>query len=205
MTLTVVQPGRRTGAAFDSFLQTFTLGTSLGAIGIAAVGSKLVPMIFGSGYEDSGVYLWPLMAAAALAAPVLFAWIPAAAALEKSYFLAVHAGAAGGMNVLLNWLLIPQFGVTGCVWATLLSTLGATLVAMRIFRLDLPVSEGAVLMAAWPALISAIVALRGGPVVSLLAGIAAAAFYFVVRRAPLLEGLATARTLMTARERTSAS
>jgi O-antigen/teichoic acid export membrane protein len=85
---------------------------------VAAFGSYIFPQIFGDQFREMGRLLWPLMAAAALAGPFLMGYAPFSHSKSVTYIAMLAAIAAALVNVSLNFLLIPRFGLVGCAWAT---------------------------------------------------------------------------------------
>lgn len=85
---------------------------------MAAIGGYLFPVIFGEQFRGLGALLWPLMAAAALAGPTLMGYSPFSNSKFVTYIAMVGAIASALANVLLNYLLIPRYGLVGCAWAT---------------------------------------------------------------------------------------
>jgi O-antigen/teichoic acid export membrane protein len=85
---------------------------------VAAVGSYIFPQIFGGQFREMGKLLWPLMAAAALAGPLLMGYAPYSHSKSVTYIAMLAAIVAALVNVSLNFLLIPRFGLVGCAWAT---------------------------------------------------------------------------------------
>jgi O-antigen/teichoic acid export membrane protein len=84
----------------------------------AAFGGHLFILIFGEQFRGLGPLLWPLMAAAALAGPVLMGYSPFSNSKSVTYIAMLGAIASASTNVLLNYWLIPAFGLVGCAWAT---------------------------------------------------------------------------------------
>ena len=95
----------------------------------AAIGGYLFPLIFGEQFRGLGPLLWPLIAAAALAGPILMGYAPFSNSKFATYIAMVGAIASALVNVLLNYLLIPRFGLVGCAWATTASY-GANMLAV---------------------------------------------------------------------------
>ena len=85
---------------------------------VAAFGSYIFPQIFGDQFREMGKLLWPLMAAAALAGPLLMGYAPYSHSKSVTYIAMLAAIASALVNVVLNFLLIPRFGLVGCAWAT---------------------------------------------------------------------------------------
>jgi O-antigen/teichoic acid export membrane protein len=85
---------------------------------VAAFGGFLIPQMFGEQFRGVGELLWPLMTAAAFAGPVLMGYAPFSNSKSLTYIAMIGAIASALTNVLLNFLLIPSFGLVGCAWAT---------------------------------------------------------------------------------------
>ncbi len=86
---------------------------------IATVGSWLGPLVFGPQFTEMGLLVWPLMAASALAGPVLIGYVPITNAASTTWMRAVGVTIAALINVVLNFVLIPRFGLLGSGWATM--------------------------------------------------------------------------------------
>jgi peptidoglycan biosynthesis protein MviN/MurJ (putative lipid II flippase) len=82
----------------------------------------------------SSLLLWPLLAAASSTAPVLLACGPLSNARSATKIAAWAALVMAGVNIGLNALLIPRFGLLGCAWATALAYYCSALVWMLFTR-----------------------------------------------------------------------
>jgi O-antigen/teichoic acid export membrane protein len=192
VTLHAADRARSTGPMFTSFVQACCVALSAVCLVIAALGGPLMVRLFGSAYAGAGPLLWPLMASAALAAPALMAWLPLATATQKSYILAVNAASTAIFNIALHWLLAPRYGPAGAAWAILISYIGTAIVTIVCLRRErLPDCVEAI-VAALPPAVAALVALRGGVLVPLLAGTAALAAVALWQRATLRHGVRVA-------------
>jgi O-antigen/teichoic acid export membrane protein len=85
---------------------------------VAAFGGLIFPRIFGPQFSEIGKLLWPLMAASALAGPILMGYAPFTHSKSVTYIAMLAAIASASVNLGLNFLLIPTYGLTGCAWAT---------------------------------------------------------------------------------------
>jgi O-antigen/teichoic acid export membrane protein len=89
---------------------------------LATLGSAyLIPPIFGPGFSNSIVPLWILMASTGIALPVMIGYSAYSHALSASYMSMFAAVFAAVTNVVFNFILIPDFGMVGCAWATFIS------------------------------------------------------------------------------------
>lgn len=195
VTLHAADRARSTGPVFSSFVQTFSLIMAATCLGIAAAGAPLMRHAFGDAYADTGALLWPLMGSAALAAPAVMAWLPLATATQKSYILAVNAGSTALFNIALHWLLAPRFGAIGAAWAILASYAATGLVTIWCLRRERLPDCAAAFLSASPPAIAALVAIRGGVLAPLAAGVAALLAIALLQRASIAEGMRVALTL----------
>jgi O-antigen/teichoic acid export membrane protein len=168
---------------FADVLPTAVLFWSVAAAVAAAAGSVLVGLFFDPSFHSARKLLWPLMGAAALAAPVIFGLGPAATARSRTVIPAVGAFVSALVNVGLNLALIPRWGLAGCAWATTACYGAALLVWAFLSMRLLSISIGWTVYATLPALVGAIAVQRGfGDGAALLAALGCAALILVVHR-----------------------
>ena len=108
----------RTERFIREVLPSITLLWAIACALVAAVGSYLLQFIFGSKFEEAAVLLWPLMAASAIAGPALMGYTPVTTSTSKTYIQMIAISLASAVNVILDVLLIPRYGLLGCAWAT---------------------------------------------------------------------------------------
>jgi O-antigen/teichoic acid export membrane protein len=108
----------RTERFIREVLPSMTLLWAIACALVAAVGSYLLQFIFGSKFEEAAVLLWPLMAASAIAGPALMGYTPVTTSTSKTYIQMIAISLASSVNVILDFLLIPRYGLLGCAWAT---------------------------------------------------------------------------------------
>lgn len=125
---------------------------------VAAVGSYLFPQIFGDQFREMGKLLWPLMAAAALAGPFLMGYAPFSHSKSVTYIAMLAAIAAALVNVSLNILLIPRFGLVGCAWATTIAFALHLVVVIVLVDLRLLLGRSWTLLAVLPPVAGALCA-----------------------------------------------
>jgi O-antigen/teichoic acid export membrane protein len=99
-------------------LPLLTLVWTTACMVFATMASYLLPLIFGDQFRAGATLLWPLMLSAALAGPALMGYFPLLNAQGLTYIMTVNAGIAAAVNVGLDVLLIPRFGLSGSAWAT---------------------------------------------------------------------------------------
>lgn len=158
---------------FSEYLPVLSLLWSVCCVIIAVTGGWLLPYVFGDPFRETSRLLWPMMATSALAGPILVAYGPASNAWSATYMNTVTAAAAAVVNVALNLILIPRFGLMGCAWASVGScAVGALSWTGLIHKIVPSCSRARVLEAALPAVMGAALAASGWPnTTSLLAGI----------------------------------
>ena len=109
--------------------------------GIAAIANEFVPFFFGKGYEKCSTLL-------VLFVPVLFIkslsnivdqqyLIPANH--DNQYTLAVTGGAI--VNLICNWLLIPQMGSIGATLGTLMAEIAVLVISVSFARKNINFSK----------------------------------------------------------------
>jgi O-antigen/teichoic acid export membrane protein len=166
---------------FRSVLPALTLGLSVAAAIGALSGSLLIHAFFGDEFGRARALLWPLLAAAALAAPVTLAFGPAANARSRTSIAAMAAIVSAATNTLLNFLLIPAFGISGCAWATTAAFGGSLLMFLSLAPREISAHRGWTLYAALPVLAGAVLGAQGrewsGLGVALSASAALGAFH----------------------------
>lgn len=118
ITLQVDGQVERSGRFMREVLPLLTLMWGLTCAFVAVIGSYAFPLIFGAQFVGLELLLWPLMAAAALVGPLWMGYAPFSNSRSVTYIGMLGAIAAALVNLLLNYWLIPMFGLVGCAWAT---------------------------------------------------------------------------------------
>lgn len=171
VTLGLEGRSERTGNYFRELLPVLCLLWSGACLALSAAGSVAIPLFFGPSFEESAALLWPLGAAAALAGPVFLGFGPLIHARSVTHISAYLATASAAVNVLLNAVLIPRFGLAGCAWATAAAYGTGTVVAFALSRKLVDVKLRWHLLPAAPAVAAAVVVASGsGPVLGTAAG-----------------------------------
>jgi O-antigen/teichoic acid export membrane protein len=134
---------RKTDAQnFNSKLQVIfdlMVGTAAAVIAATLIGAYVaIPLLFGDSYADA----WQILLIHVLATPFIFLrtvftrWI----IIERApTFLLVTDGVGAGLNIALNFLLIPSFGGFGAALATLCSYAVAAYVSLSFSRRTRPI------------------------------------------------------------------
>jgi O-antigen/teichoic acid export membrane protein len=159
---------------------------------IAMLGSYLLPLIFGAEFQATSALLWPLLAASALAGPMLMGYLPFSNALATTYVTTITSVVAAIVNVGLNFLLIPRFGLLGCAWATTGAYGGAALVAVWLVHSHTRLSHTWVVQATLPAVVGAAYASwRADNVGATAAALLSSALLALIHRESIAAGFAT--------------
>jgi O-antigen/teichoic acid export membrane protein len=114
--------GSRTARFMHEVLPLVTLVWTFVCALVAAIGWYLFPLIFGAKFEDTASLLWPLMAASAFAAPWSMGYAPIITATSKTHLMMIAVTCGSCTNLILDWVLIPRYGLMGCAWATIVAS-----------------------------------------------------------------------------------
>jgi O-antigen/teichoic acid export membrane protein len=141
VTLQVNDQEDRARRFITDVLPVLTLAWGVVCAASALVGSYLFPLVFGAGFKSLDTLLWPLMAATGCVAPVLMGYAPFSSSKSVTYIAMIGAASAALLNVLLDIVLIPRFGLVGCAWATTIAyginMLVVVLLAHSRFKLEM--------------------------------------------------------------------
>lgn len=171
-------------------LPLLTLVWSLMCVVLAVIAGYLVPVVFGPKFSEAVPALWPLMATAALAGPVLMGYFPISNTKALTYITAANAATAAVLNVGLNLIFIPRFGLLGCAWASLIAAVGSLVVTALLVHKHFPASQNWAPLATVPAMVGAIIALwTSNRVVPLVIALLVAMIFVLGCRSALVEGL----------------
>lgn len=125
---------------------------------VAAFGSYIFPHVFGDQFRDMVKLLWPLMASAALVGPFLMGYAPFSHSKSVTYIAMLAAIASALVNVVLDFLLIPRFGLVGCAWATTIAFAVHLVVVICLVHRQLLSGRSWTLLAVLPPIAGAICA-----------------------------------------------
>ena len=100
------------------WLPPIALGWSLLCVFAGAIAQALVIPVFGAAFEAAAPLIWPLLAASAASAPWVMGLAAAASTREQTRLHAFTTATSASVNIALNLVLIPRFGLLGCAWAT---------------------------------------------------------------------------------------
>lgn len=115
------------------------LATSLLFSAVLLVAGWIVPLVFGASFE-AAVPVLAIMMIAGCALALFNAFSPLVTAVGSNWVLTGVCLASGGVNVLLDFALIPPFGVVGAAAATVLaySTSAVLVLWYAQRRLEMP-------------------------------------------------------------------
>jgi len=129
----------RTARFIDEVLPMLTLFWTMGCALVATIGWYLFPLVFGASFSQTASLLWPLMAAGAFAGPWLMGYGPVTTTASKTHLITVAVLSGSCANVILDWVLIPRFGLLGCAWATAVaSAINLVTIFILVHRSILP-------------------------------------------------------------------
>jgi O-antigen/teichoic acid export membrane protein len=170
VTLGLEGKSERTTHYFRELLPVLCLLWSGACIALSAGGSVVIRLFFGPSFSESAALLWPLGAAAALAGPVFLGFGPLIHARSVTFISAYLATASALVNVALNAVLIPRFGLAGCAWATVAAYGAGTVVAVALSRNLVDARIRWYLLPALPSVVAAAIAAWSEPLIGAAAG-----------------------------------
>lgn len=106
---------------FSDVLPTMTLFWSVLCSLAAFVGYYTLQPVFGNEFAQAIIPFGILVAAAAVSFPVLVGYSALSHALSDTYIAMFAAIFSAVTNIILNFVLIPKYGMLGCAWSTVLA------------------------------------------------------------------------------------
>lgn len=106
---------------FKDVLPTLSLVWSILCCIGGFVGYFAIPVMFGEQFEGAATPWLVLTAAIAASFPVLVGYSALSHAISATYIAMFASIFAAGINILLNFILIPKYGLIGCAWSTVLA------------------------------------------------------------------------------------
>ncbi len=173
----------------ERVLPYYFLATSVLFSGVILGAPWIVPFVFGPSFEGSVVVLAILMLAACSLA-FFNAFSPLVSALGSTWILSGICLASGGVNVVMDLLLVPSYGIQGAAFATVAAYGVSAVLVLAFVQTRL---SGRVLELAWlaspVALLSTGFLLIQGPAFYLYAvPVAVVSIYALARRFRLFRG-----------------
>jgi O-antigen/teichoic acid export membrane protein len=133
-------------------------GTLIGVTGVAA--AFIVPLVFGSAFEETAVPLLILLGGSGVFAATYYALLAALVGARRSSLVAKVGVASVVVNIALDLVLVPLFGVVGPGFATfgqsLIGTFALSLIvlgrgaSLRLAAVSAPVVTATMLLAVDP-------------------------------------------------------
>lgn len=145
---------QRVSRIMQTVIPTVSLMWSLVCVLIAGCGHYLVLLLFGPRFALSADLVWPMMATVGIAGPVLMGYFPISNAKSMSYVTMINATTCAVVNIGLNSLLIPRYGLIGCAWATTIANCTALIVTITIVDKRLPAGKTWAFHAILPVLVA---------------------------------------------------
>jgi O-antigen/teichoic acid export membrane protein len=178
-------------------LLTLLWGTA--CIFVAAIGVYVFPRIFGDQFTEMGPLLWPLMAAAAVSGPVLMGYAPYTHSKAVTYVPMLGAIGASAVNVILNFLLVPIYGLKGCAWATTVAFAVHPIIIISLVHWRLLQKPTWILQALIPPVAGAVCALFYSGLVALAVTLLLTLLLALLHRQSLRAGLKMLRNIQRGR------
>lgn len=119
VTLSKEQQSGRVTQFFVHLLPTATLFWGFFCTGFSFASFYLVPLLLGEQFNESVSALWILSSASVIGLPILIGYSALSHATSTTYISAVAAVVAALTNIVLNFLLIPRYGIVGCALSTM--------------------------------------------------------------------------------------
>lgn len=131
---------RRAGhqVTYARTLTYLSLLLAAAVLGLALLAPVALPAIVGAGYRESAKVV-PAVALAYALNGIHYCVSPGLHLSGKTRYLPLLSGAAAALNLGLNFLLIPRFGMLGAVWATVIAFLGLAAATWTLSQRNYPV------------------------------------------------------------------
>jgi len=174
---------------FRDIVPFLTLGLGLFCACVATAGFYILPLIFGRQFTQVGNLLWIFAAATTVSVPIATGFLPLSNSTSTTHVQMFAAFASAVVNIALNFLLIPRFGLIGCAWATVAAFAASMLVFTLLLGKKFSLPYFTAILATLPALASAACfSLSGSVIFSFLTVLICTAFLFTARRVTFLNG-----------------
>jgi O-antigen/teichoic acid export membrane protein len=176
-------------------LPTLTLIWGLACTVMATILVYIFPKIFGAQFSESGPLFWPLMTGAALSGPVLMGYAPYNHSKAVTYIPMVAAIGTAAVNLMLNFLLVPPYGLVGCAWATTIAFAVHPIIVVALVHSRLLHAPTWVLQALIPPLAGAVCAIFYTSLIALGVTFLASGLLMIMHRSSLTTGLRTLKNI----------
>lgn len=187
----------RVTSYLQDVLPLFTFVGAIGGVFAAFLMQFFIPLLFKNA-DGSVIIFWILISSAVFAIPTLIGFAPYTNAISATYIATILSVVSAVVNLLANYLLIPQYGLKGCAWATVLSYGASVIVVVVILRIRFSIRHRWTLPAVIPALGASIYASATGDLLTASGLAIVLAFVIVLMwRKALMDGV---RVLMASRQ-----
>lgn len=112
-------------SVFADVVPTATLVWGAFCVFLAFSGAFFLPMALGSEFQASANVLWVLTTSSVLIFPILMGMATLSNTYSKTYISMYASVLSAVVHVVFNIFLISRFGIIGCAWATVLSSLSS--------------------------------------------------------------------------------
>ncbi len=117
------------------------------AIGLIMTGPQLIELLLGEEFRAGARLVFPWIVAGVLCQSIKFYFLDSAFYLHKNTRAQIWIVLpAASMNIVLNWALLPRFGIQSAAWTTAASYLLAMMLTVAYVRgrlsMPLPLAEG---------------------------------------------------------------
>jgi O-antigen/teichoic acid export membrane protein len=138
------------GRLFARMFTYILAGFGLLAVGMTVFADELVAILAGSDYAGASAAVLPL-AVGMLAYASTQVTAGGISLVNRTVFLALYSWMAATINLVLNLLLIPRFGMVGAAWATAAAyaslTIGYGITSHRLWSFDYDIRAAATILA----------------------------------------------------------
>jgi O-antigen/teichoic acid export membrane protein len=175
---------------FRSVVPVLTLLTGLCCTGIAFAALFFIPLLFSFEFKEVASLMWVFAAATTISVPVAVGLLPIANTNSMTTAQMFAAFGAAVVNVGMNLLLIPRYGLLGCAWATVCAFSASMLIFSLLVgrKRGLPITMS--ILSVIPSLVGAAWhAWSGNAIVSILLMLVSLTVIVACRREPFVEGV----------------
>ena len=188
VTLRAESGDQRTFNYFRNIVPAVTLFWGLACVSLAFIGYLLVPVVFGTKFDGAAIPMWILLSSSVVSIPVAIGYSALANSKSMTYVPMIAAFLSAAVNISLNFLLIPRYGMAGCAWATLIAYFVSALAFALLLKQSAKMPISWTFLAFVPTVSGAvIISFYGSPLLALAGCLAVSCFVGVFQRRSLLE------------------
>ena len=157
VTLYASQKGERANLYLAEILPFICFFWCLACAILATLVGIFLPLIFGEKFAEHKLLFWILAAAVGLGSPYLWGYGAMANAKSLTYITLTCAIVSAFSNLVLNYFLVPRFGLLGCAWATVVAYVLSSTAVVVLLNKHLQLKKNWVVQATLPILLGAII------------------------------------------------